>query len=283
MIIKYLMDLPGQSGLAEAQRMAGNHTPENARRIFLAAGMKLGDMVLIVGPANVTELIVAWYITRCMVLGLELNPERAAAAQQAANEWWQKDHADEGECPIKVLTGDVHSIPLEDACVTFACMVRVAEYLRDPLQALKEMQRVLKPGGTSAVYDIDGNCAWFGGMSPELSIVVQKIIRAVEAQNVFHPFIGRELVPLFHQAGYTAVAQPLFEIYHYVLGGADEAFLQNGLQKLAGLRRVGESKLGLGSREAYDTFVQEMIAFWGNPKTFTYSIGILATGVKPGP
>ena len=51
------------------------------------------------------------------------------------------------ESPLAKLKMDIHDIPLEDNSIDVIFCNHVLEHVRDDIQALNEMKRVLKPGG----------------------------------------------------------------------------------------------------------------------------------------
>jgi ubiquinone/menaquinone biosynthesis C-methylase UbiE len=60
--------------------------------------------------------------------------------------------------------GDAQALPFEDASFDIASMALVITFVPDPAKAVREMARVVKPGGTVAAYmwDVEG-----GGLPPE--------------------------------------------------------------------------------------------------------------------
>ena len=50
------------------------------------------------------------------------------------------------------IVGDVHNIPLDDNSVDAIVCLAVLEHVENPIQAYKEMHRVLKPGGYVFIY-----------------------------------------------------------------------------------------------------------------------------------
>jgi SAM-dependent methyltransferase len=48
--------------------------------------------------------------------------------------------------------GDAHSLPFADNSVDVACMALVISFVPEPLEAVREMKRVVKSGGTVAAY-----------------------------------------------------------------------------------------------------------------------------------
>jgi len=51
------------------------------------------------------------------------------------------------ESGVEYLVGDFHSLPIGDDCFEYVFMMDVIEYSPNPKQALREVHRVLKPGG----------------------------------------------------------------------------------------------------------------------------------------
>lgn len=50
------------------------------------------------------------------------------------------------------IVGDIHALPLEDRTVDAVICIAVLEHVEDPVLAMAEMYRVLKPGGRLFVY-----------------------------------------------------------------------------------------------------------------------------------
>ena len=45
------------------------------------------------------------------------------------------------------IVGDIHNIPLADGCMNAVICSSVLEHVSNPILAMKEIQRILKPGG----------------------------------------------------------------------------------------------------------------------------------------
>lgn len=59
-----------------------------------------------------------------------------------------------GVVNAELRQGELESLPVESSSIDVALMILALSYLPDPLPALKEMARVLKPGGRAVVVDL---------------------------------------------------------------------------------------------------------------------------------
>jgi ubiquinone/menaquinone biosynthesis C-methylase UbiE len=97
-------------------------------------------------------------VPRSHVIGLEHAPEVLDQARAIAVERGLKN--------IKFEDGDVHALEYPDNTFDIVHAHQVLQHISDPIQALREMRRVIKPGGIVAVRD-----AGFLGMTwyPDVS------------------------------------------------------------------------------------------------------------------
>lgn len=78
------------------------------------------------------------------VVGVDPSPAQLAFARQRP-----------GAAGVRFVEGDAQALPLADASVDAAVMALVLFFLPDPVQGLREMMRVVRPGGTIAAYHWD--------------------------------------------------------------------------------------------------------------------------------
>jgi len=95
------------------------------------------------GNGAFTETLVARQ-RPASVVGVDPSPAQLAFARQRP-----------GSAGVRFVEGDAQALPLPDASVDVALMALVLFFLPDPAQGLREMVRVVRPGGTVAAYHWD--------------------------------------------------------------------------------------------------------------------------------
>ncbi|MET0377691.1 MAG: methyltransferase domain-containing protein [Spongiibacteraceae bacterium] len=147
------------------------------------------------GPGTITVSL-ARLVAPGEVIGIDmaqaqLNFARAVAAQ-------------EGIQNVRFEIGDVCALPYADASFDAVTSHSLLEHLSDPSLALREMARVLRPGGYLAVrcVDFEHQITW-----PDLPAFRQAVELgpAVIRHNGGDPNIGRRLGELAHQAGFIDI------------------------------------------------------------------------------
>lgn len=101
---------------------------------------------------------------------------------------------------VDVVVGDVHSLKFPDSSFDVVHAHQVLQHVHDPVQALREMVRVCRPGGIVAVRDADyGGFIWYPE-SPRLQ-KWRDLYCAVARANGGEPNAGRHLLAWAHAAG----------------------------------------------------------------------------------
>lgn len=141
-------------------------------------GTITADLARLVAPGRVVALE-----TSEVVLGLT----RAGVTETGADN-------------VDYLVGDVHALDLPDDSFDVVHAHQVLQHLPDPVQALREMVRVCRPGGVVAVRDGDyGAFTWFPE-NPGLDRWLELYSAAARA-NGGEPDAGRRLLSWAHAAG----------------------------------------------------------------------------------
>jgi SAM-dependent methyltransferase len=167
-------------------------TAENSAAYLLGRigpGLDLLDVGC--GPGTITSDLAA-VVAPGQVVGIDRAPgivAEAAAAFRAAN--------------LSFRTADVYALPFGDASFDVVHAHQVLQHLSDPVAALVEMRRVLRPDGVVAVRDGDyGGFVW-APCDPVLDRWLE-LYRRVTAENGGEANGGRHLPAWVRAAGFAA-------------------------------------------------------------------------------
>ena len=160
----------------------------------LEPGMTLLDIGC--GPGTITADL-ARLVAPGRVVGLDYE---AAILEQAAQYAQRAGQADR----IEFRAGDVHALDFPDDTFDVVHAHQVLQHVGDPIQALREMRRVCKPGGIVAARDGDyGAMFWYPDI-PALSDWQRSYIQ-VARSNGGEPNAGRVLHAWARAAGFEQI------------------------------------------------------------------------------
>jgi SAM-dependent methyltransferase len=160
----------------------------------LRPGMRLLDVGC--GPGSITVGL-AGVVAPGEAVGVDIGAVQVEAARDLA--------AAEGVANARFEVGSVYALPFPDASFDAAFAHTVLEHLADPLAALREVRRVLKPGGVIGVRDGD----WRGRVIAPPSPLVEEgyaLYARLWALNGGNPNRGREHRALLRAAGFGRIA-----------------------------------------------------------------------------
>ncbi|MFB6721755.1 class I SAM-dependent methyltransferase [Kribbella sp. NPDC056345] len=105
---------------------------------------------------------------------------------------------------IEFVVGDVHALDIPDDTYDVVHAHQVLQHVADPVQALREMRRVCKPGGIVAARDSDYRAfAWYPTL-PELDEWME-LYQQMARANGGEPDAGRQLLSWALEAGFEKV------------------------------------------------------------------------------
>ncbi|MGE0451348.1 MAG: methyltransferase domain-containing protein [Vicinamibacterales bacterium] len=132
-------------------------------------------------------------------------PGRVAAIDRAAEIIDQATaYAASQKVDLDLRVADVYALPFADATFDVVHAHQVLQHLTDPVRALSEMRRVLKPGGVLAARDSDYSCFAWAPLDPALARWLD-IYDAVARRNGAEPNAGRFLKGWALRAGFGTV------------------------------------------------------------------------------
>ena len=169
-------------------------TAENSAAYLLphlAPGQSLLDVGC--GPGNIT-LDLAARVAPGPVLGIDAAEDAVAAANEINT---APDH-------VTFAVGDVYALDAPDATYDVVHAHQVLQHLSHPVDALREMRRVTRPGGVVAARDgVYASFAW----APDDPLLVRwnQLYHQITEHNRAEADAGRYLLGWAQQAGFTDV------------------------------------------------------------------------------
>lgn len=105
---------------------------------------------------------------------------------------------------VTFVQADIYALPFEPATFDHVFVCFVLEHLPRPIEALVNVRRVLKSGGTVTVIEGDHGSAYFHPDSPHARRAIQCLVD-LQARAGGNSLIGRVLYPLLTDAGFRGV------------------------------------------------------------------------------
>jgi ubiquinone/menaquinone biosynthesis C-methylase UbiE len=169
-------------------------TAENSAG-FLLPHLAPGQRVLDVGcgPGTITADL-ARRVFPGEVIGIDLSDDVVAAAT--------RDHPASAEARVAFTVGDVYSLDFDDGSFDVVFAHQVLQHLSEPVTALCEIRRVLRPGGLVAVRDADYGAFVWTPEDPRLDRWLE-IYHALTRRNAAEADAGRYLHRWVRAAGFT--------------------------------------------------------------------------------
>lgn len=144
------------------------------------------------GPGTITADLGA-LVPAGKVIGIEPGPDVLEHARATA--------AQRGLSNVQFMVGDVNALDFPDNTFDVVHAHQVLQHIGDPVQALREMQRVTKPGGIVAVRESDyEGMTWYP--EPDGMKDWRNLYLRVARSNGGEPNAGRRLKAWARQAGF---------------------------------------------------------------------------------
>ena len=155
----------------------------------------------------------------------------------------------------------------------------VLEYYRtNGYEIVKNIYKILKPGGIICLIDLDHNCLNHYGYSQRLEKALNKIMISAEKHANFDPYAGRKLYSYLYDLGCSDINVSMSH-HHLIFGELNEIDAFNWTKKVI----AAGKKSGYQFDEyqgGFEEFFEEFKHFFNDPRRFTYTPVICCRGCK---
>ncbi len=225
--------------------------PDNS--FILEAGCGVGAQTKIIAPKNPSSRFIS----------VDISKESLLKAQQ------EIDSLDIDN--VTFQQGNLFDLPYEDAQFDHILLCFVLEHLQQPVQALTELKRVLKPGGTITVIEGDHGSTYFHPESQAAQSAIQCQV-ILQQQKGGDANIGRKLYPILEAAQLDNIQVSPRQIYvddsmpHLVEGFTKNTF--TAMIKGISTEAIGKNLI---SKERMDQGIRDLLATASGGGTFCYT------------
>ena len=155
----------------------------------------------------------------------------------------------------------------------------VLEYYRSSsFDIVKNIAKIVKPGGSLCLIDLDHNCLNHYGLTPRIENALAGIMDCIEKNANFDPLVGRKLYAYLYDIGFQEIDVGLTP-HHLIFGNLSEADAFNWTKKVEIAAR--DSGYPFDEYEnGFDGFFTEFKRTFADPRRFTYTPVITCRGRK---
>jgi ubiquinone/menaquinone biosynthesis C-methylase UbiE len=197
-----MLQFDGNAARRTEQTYASRDVVAQRERVLSLLAPQPGERVLDVGsgPGYLVALIAEAVGPAGVVHGVDPSPAmNALAAARAGGRSWV--HLDEG---------DAVALPYPDGAFDVAVSTQVYEYVADISGALRELRRVLRPGGRALILDTDADSLVWHTADRELH---RRVLAAWE-EHLAHPRLPRTLAGQLRRAGFRVTGQEVYVMFN---------------------------------------------------------------------
>jgi len=254
----------------ESKRLEMKTDYERLEQQALWAGLKEGMRVADAGcgPGITSSFLHKIVGATGSVTAFDISPQRIEYA---------KEHYQEKG--IDFQCRDVND-PLDDLETFDFIWVRfLLEYQREnSFNIVKDLTKILKPGGIICLIDLDHNCLNHYGLSKRLENATKKVTSLIEKYGDFDPYAGRKLYSHIYDLGFNNIKVDM-KAHHLIYGELSRIDEFNWTKKIEIAAR--NSQYNFPEYEnGYYGFLNEFKSFFSDPRRFTYTPIISCRGVK---
>lgn len=171
------------------------------RKIILSElCLQKNDQVLDIGsgPGLLVEDIAAVIGPSGLICGVDISVDMIALSKKRCSHFPQ----------VELRQGDATSLPYENDKFDIAVSTQTLEYIEDIKKCLKELYRILKPGGRALLLCTDWDTLIWNTRDREQ---MRRILKTFEAHCV-DPRLPRTLAPKLRDAGFNITHQDVYTV-----------------------------------------------------------------------
>jgi len=176
---------------------------------------------------------------------------------------------------VDVTTGDLFALPFADASFDGVWTKYVLQWLAEPVAALAELKRVLKPGGWLVSADFDGFMVEHFPVDPAFEATARRLMPQLVDTEIGRKVAGHLLALGFTEVEVEVESDRVFT----VIGAVDPQRRRNWeVQWRAARPRCAQL---LGSQDAADRFFEAFFAHHDDPATATWTSLYITRATRP--
>lgn len=227
---------------------------------FYSAGSRVLEAGCGVGSQTIT---LAQNSPNAAIIALDVSELSLAQAREKVKK--------AGISNVKFLQGDVFHLPFEPESFDHVFVCFVLEHLSNPFDALVNLKKIIKIGGTITVIEGDHGSVYFYPESNEAHRAIQCQIE-LQKRAGGNALIGRQLYPLLTKAGFDSVrVSPRLVYVDSSKPALVEGFTKNTFTAM--IEGVREAALGAGLTDQliFDKGIRDLYRTTENDGVFCYT------------
>ncbi|MBR0795254.1 methyltransferase domain-containing protein [Bradyrhizobium jicamae] len=247
----------------EAQALLAGAS-DHVRHVPALPGMRILDAGC--GSGSMARAI-AKVAPESVVIGVDLRGKYVDYASRRAEA--------EGLRNVTFETGDVRELPFADGVFDIVWTKYLLQWVADPMSAVRDFARVLKPGGLLVSANFDGFAVTNEPPDPAIQPIAEFVFN-----GLVDPYIGRKMAGMCRECGLIDIDVKMETDRAFtVIGSIDQERRRNWEIQWSGAKhRTAEL---LGSQALADAFIEKFMAYQDRPDTATYCTLYIASARKP--
>jgi len=259
----YAIHTDGECERLDAQALLAG-VSDHLRYVPVKPGMRILDAGC--GSGSMAREI-AKAASGSIVVGIDLRDKYIDYARRQAEA--------EGLKNLTFEAGDVRELHFPDGAFDIIWTKYLLQWVAEPMQAMSEFARVLKPGGLLVSANFDGFAVTNEPPDPAIQPITEFVF-----SGLVDPFIGRKMAGMCRDCGLTDIDVNMeTDRVFTVIGKIDPERRRNWEIQWSGARqRTAEL---LGSEALADAFIEKFIAYQDRPDTASYCTLYIVSARKP--